>query len=45
MLLEPLDMRQEADINRQVADHAESRFAAYVQASTSVIGHPIDQGR
>jgi SRSO17 transposase len=27
-------------MNRQVSDHTESRFAAYVQALTSVIGHP-----
>jgi SRSO17 transposase len=31
-------------MNRQVLDHTESRFAAYVQALTSVIGHPDRSG-
>jgi SRSO17 transposase len=31
-------------MNRQVADHTESRFVAYVQALTSVIGQPARSG-
>jgi SRSO17 transposase len=31
---------KEAEMDRRVADQSESRFAAYVQALTSVIGHP-----